>query len=86
MEQRGISSRAIGRWTVKGGVGFIPALKREAFSSILRNPPARSSQPSATTDDRRRERLTTEQVQSAACVGTHESPGEGSYPAALIKK
>uniref|UniRef100_UPI003EB997F8 sensor histidine kinase n=1 Tax=Halorubrum sp. N11 TaxID=3402276 RepID=UPI003EB997F8 len=26
-----------GRWTVKGGVGFIPALKREAFSSILRN-------------------------------------------------
>ena len=36
LEQRGISSRAIERWTVKGSVGFIPALKREAFSSILR--------------------------------------------------
>ena len=37
LEQRGISSRAIERWTVKGSLGFIPALKREAFSSILRN-------------------------------------------------
>ena len=36
LEQRGISSRAIERWTVRGSVGFIPALKREAFSSILR--------------------------------------------------
>jgi len=37
LELRGISSRAIERWTVKGSVGFIPALKHEAFSSILRN-------------------------------------------------
>jgi len=37
LAQRGISSRAIDRWTAKGSVGFIPALKREAFFSILRN-------------------------------------------------
>ena len=43
MTQRGISSRAIERWTVNGSGGFIPALKREAFSSILRKLPAETA-------------------------------------------
>jgi hypothetical protein len=37
VDYRGISHCAIDWWSVKRGVGFIPALKREAFSSILRN-------------------------------------------------
>jgi len=37
IELRGISIRAIERWLVSGGVGFIPALKGGAFSLILRN-------------------------------------------------
>jgi|GEM_PF-2277199 hypothetical protein len=32
-----MSSCDISWWSVKGSVGFIPALKREAFSSALRN-------------------------------------------------
>jgi hypothetical protein len=36
VDYRGISRCAIDWWSVKGSVGFIPALKREAFSSILR--------------------------------------------------
>jgi len=38
VDYRGISRCAIDWWGVKGSGGFIPALKREAFSSILRNP------------------------------------------------
>ena len=39
-----MSSCDISWWSVKGSVGFIPALKREAFSSALRKPASGSHQ------------------------------------------